>query len=74
MEVAAKVLAATAVELLTEPTALAAARQSFHDVRDARTFTSLLPPDAKPPARITPLAPRGDAGTPRPLVPRTRDR
>jgi aminobenzoyl-glutamate utilization protein B len=52
MEVAAKVLAATAVELMTEPRALAAARQSFHDVRDPRTFSSLLPPDARPPARI----------------------
>lgn len=52
MEVAAKVLAATAVELLAEPRALAAARRSFREVRDPRTFTSLLPPEARPPARI----------------------
>lgn len=52
MEVAAKVLAATAVELISEPVALEGARQSFREIRDLRKFTSLLPPDAKPPARI----------------------
>jgi aminobenzoyl-glutamate utilization protein B len=52
MEVAAKVLAATAVELIGDPAAVAAARRSFREVRDPRTFTSLLPPDAKPPSRI----------------------
>jgi aminobenzoyl-glutamate utilization protein B len=52
MEVAAKVLAATAVDLIADPAAVAAARRSFHEMRDPRTFTSLLPPDAKPPARI----------------------
>jgi len=52
MEVAAKVLAASAVELLTDPAAVAAARQSLREVRDPRSFTSLLPKDARPPARI----------------------
>jgi aminobenzoyl-glutamate utilization protein B len=52
MEVAAKVLAATAVDLLTEPAALEAARKSFREVREPREFKSLLPPDAAPPARI----------------------
>lgn len=52
MEVAAKVLAATAVELMTEPDALEAARRSFREIRNPRKFTSLLPPDAKPPTRI----------------------
>ena len=52
MEVAAKVLAATALDLITDPDAVAAARRSFREVRDPRTFSSLLPPDAKPPSRI----------------------
>ena len=52
MEVAAKVLAATALDLLTDEAALEAARKSFHEVRDPRKFESLLPPDAKAPERI----------------------
>jgi len=52
MEVAAKVLAATSVDLLTDPAALQAAGKAFHEVRDPRKFTSLLPPNARPPGRI----------------------
>jgi len=52
MAVAAKVLSGTAIDLLTDARQLDAARRAFREVRDPRTFTSLLPKDAKPPARI----------------------
>jgi aminobenzoyl-glutamate utilization protein B len=52
MAVAAKVLSGAALELLTDPRQVDAARRSFREVRDPRTFTSLLPKEAKPPARI----------------------
>jgi aminobenzoyl-glutamate utilization protein B len=52
MTVATKTLAATGVDLLTKPALLEQARESFREVRDPLTFTSLLPKDAKPPERI----------------------
>jgi aminobenzoyl-glutamate utilization protein B len=52
MEAAAKVLSATAIELMTDPSTLEAARRSFREMRDRRKFTTLLPADAKPPASI----------------------
>jgi len=52
MTVAAKVLAATGADLLTDPALLERARASFHEIRDPLTFTSLLPEDAGPPASI----------------------
>ncbi len=52
MLVAAKTLAATALELLTDPALLEEAREAFHEVRHSQTFTSLLPPDARPPSSI----------------------
>jgi hypothetical protein len=39
-------------DLRAHHVALAAARRSFRLVRDPTSFTSLLPKDAKPPARI----------------------
>lgn len=52
MTVAAKTLAATGYDLLTDPALLEEARTSFHEVRDPLEFTSLLPDDARPPAGI----------------------
>ena len=52
MTVAAKVLAATGIDLLTQPALLEQARESFRKVRDPLTFRSLLPVDAKAPASI----------------------
>lgn len=52
MVVAAKVLAATALDLVTSDDRLEEARKAFHEVRDPLTFTSLLPDDARPPSSI----------------------
>jgi aminobenzoyl-glutamate utilization protein B len=52
MTVAAKTLAATGFDLLTQPDLLAAAKQSFAKVRDPLEFHSLLPEDAHAPAAI----------------------
>jgi aminobenzoyl-glutamate utilization protein B len=52
MTVASKVLAATGLDLLTEPALLEQARESFHEVRDPLTFTSLLPEDARAPSSV----------------------
>jgi aminobenzoyl-glutamate utilization protein B len=52
MTVATKVLAATGLDLLTEPALLEQARESFHEVRDPLTFTTLLPDDARAPESI----------------------
>jgi aminobenzoyl-glutamate utilization protein B len=52
MEVAAKVLAASAVELLTDPAAVAARSHALREVREPVSYTSMLPKDARPPARI----------------------
>jgi hypothetical protein len=37
---------------MTEPALLEQARESFHDVRDPLTFTTLLPEDARAPESI----------------------
>jgi aminobenzoyl-glutamate utilization protein B len=52
LTVASKVLAATALDLLTQPALLEKARASFREVRDPLTFTSLLPKDARAPAAL----------------------
>ena len=52
MTVASKVLAATALDLLIQPALLEQARESFREIRDPLTFTSLLPKDARAPASI----------------------
>jgi aminobenzoyl-glutamate utilization protein B len=52
MTVAAKTLAKTGLDLLTEPALLEQARESFGEVRDPLTFRSLLPADARPPEKI----------------------
>ena len=49
MVLAAKTLALTAVELLTDPVQLKAARDSFEQRRAGRVYKSRVPPDAKPP-------------------------
>ncbi|HXG50975.1 MAG TPA: amidohydrolase [candidate division Zixibacteria bacterium] len=50
--VGAKVLAASALDLLTSPELLAAAKKQFaEDTKDMKYF-SLLPPDAKPPVDL----------------------
>ncbi len=49
MVVAAKTLALTGVELLTDPSQLKAARDSFDQRRAGRAYKSRLPADAKPP-------------------------
>jgi aminobenzoyl-glutamate utilization protein B len=50
MTVAARTLAATGLDLLTQPALLEEARESFREVREPLTFRSLLPEDARPPA------------------------
>ncbi len=52
MEVAAKTLAATGYDLLTQPALLAQARESFRQVREPLEFESLLPADARAPGAI----------------------
>jgi aminobenzoyl-glutamate utilization protein B len=52
MVVAAKALAATALDLMTNDSLLEEVRQSFHEVRDPLTFTTLLPEDARPPESL----------------------
>ncbi len=52
MTVAAKTLAATGLDLLTQPAHLTQARESFREVRDPLTFETLLPEDERPPASI----------------------
>jgi aminobenzoyl-glutamate utilization protein B len=52
MTVAAKTLAATGLDLLTQPALIEQARESFREVRDPLTFKTLLPADARPPASI----------------------
>ena len=47
-----EVLAATALDLVTQPALLEQARASFREVRDPLTFTSLLPKEARAPAAI----------------------
>jgi hypothetical protein len=52
MTVAAKTLAATGFDLLTQPSLLEQARESFRAVRDPLEFHSLLPEDARAPKAI----------------------
>ena len=52
MVVAAKALAATAMDLITDDSLLEEVSLSFHEVRDPLTFTTLLPEDARPPASL----------------------
>lgn len=52
MTVAAKTLAATGFDLLTQPALLEEARASFQEIRDPLEFRSLLPEDARAPAAI----------------------
>jgi aminobenzoyl-glutamate utilization protein B len=52
MTVAAKTLAATGFDLLTQPNLLEQARESFREVRDPLEFRSLLPEDARAPEAI----------------------
>jgi len=52
MTVAAKTLAATGYDLLTQPALLDRVRESFREIRDPLEFRSLLPADARPPERI----------------------
>ena len=52
MTVAAKTLAATGFDLLTQPSLLEQARESFREIRDPLEFHSLLPEDAHAPAAI----------------------
>lgn len=49
MIVAAKTLALTAMDLLTDPAKVAAARASFDKVKAGRPYKSRIPADAKPP-------------------------
>ena len=52
MTVAAKTLAATGFDLVTDPEALGDAKASFREVRDPLEFTTLLPDDAAAPSAI----------------------
>jgi aminobenzoyl-glutamate utilization protein B len=52
MTVAAKTLAATGFDLMTQPALLEQARASFREVRDPLEFRSLLPEDARAPKAI----------------------
>jgi len=52
MDVAARTLAATGFDLLTQPKLLEQARESFRQVREPLEFRSLLPADARAPAAI----------------------
>jgi len=52
MTVAAKTLAATGYDLLTQPGLLEQARASFREIRDPLEFRSLLPEDARAPEAI----------------------
>jgi aminobenzoyl-glutamate utilization protein B len=49
MMVAAKTLALTSMDLLTDPALVSAARASFEKVKAGRPYRSRIPPDAKPP-------------------------
>ena len=49
MVVAAKTLALTAIDLLTTPAEVQAARAAFDERRAGRTYRSRIPPDMKPP-------------------------
>lgn len=52
MITAAKTLAATGLDLLTQPALLEEARASFRELRDPLEFHTLLPEDAAPPIAI----------------------
>ncbi|MEO6709205.1 MAG: amidohydrolase [Planctomycetota bacterium] len=52
LSVAAKTLAASAIELFTTPAQLEAARKDFHAVRDPLEFVSFVPPGQKAPTAI----------------------
>jgi aminobenzoyl-glutamate utilization protein B len=52
MTVAAKTLAATGYDLLTQPALLERVRASFREIRDPLEFRSLLPADARAPTSI----------------------
>lgn len=52
MDVAARTLAATGFDLMTQPDLLEQARASFRQVREPLEFTSLLPADARAPTAI----------------------
>ncbi|MBF8293105.1 MAG: amidohydrolase [Steroidobacteraceae bacterium] len=52
MDVAARTLATTGFDLLTQPELLERARESFRQVRDPLEFRSLLPKDARAPESI----------------------
>jgi len=48
----AKVMAASIVDLLTDPALLARARETFREEVAGSAYRSLLPPDQKPPADL----------------------
>ena len=52
MDVAARTLAATGFDLVTQPKLLEQARESFRQVREPLEFRSLLPADARAPGSI----------------------
>jgi len=52
MLVAAKTLAAAAIDLLADPSLAAAAKADFEKRRAGKPLTSLLPPESRAPARI----------------------
>jgi aminobenzoyl-glutamate utilization protein B len=52
MLVAAKVLAASTVDLLTDPATVKAARDEFRKTTEGKPYLSPLPPDAKPRASL----------------------
>jgi aminobenzoyl-glutamate utilization protein B len=49
MLVAAKVLAATAIDLMQQPETLAAMRAEFDEMMDGKVYVSSIPPDVDPP-------------------------
>jgi aminobenzoyl-glutamate utilization protein B len=52
MDVAARTLAATGFDLMTQPDLLEQARASFRQAREPLVFDSLLPADARAPTAI----------------------
>jgi aminobenzoyl-glutamate utilization protein B len=54
MVVAAKVLAATAIDLMQQPETLAAMRAEFDEMMDGKVYVSSIPPDVEPPVLPNP--------------------